>query len=168
MVRGCHDYGLWRPFYDTSFSCKDKASVNGVLYFIMSYKACSLFHPRNRIAAFDLGSEEWKPETIQCRPLEHSKEEDAWDIGLTELKGTLCVVQNIRHLGSLGGHYVNIWLLMDPNKSIWVKKYRIHMPGRFLLSTKALDVCRCFSTDSLPRGYLGQYVRASAYAELDG
>ena len=29
---------------------------------------------------------------------------------------------------------------MDPNKSIWVKKYRIHMPGRFLLSTKPLDV----------------------------
>jgi len=28
--------------------------------------------------------------------------------------------------------------------------------------------CRCFTIDSLPRGYLGQYVRASAYAELDG
>jgi len=88
----------------------------------------------------DLGSEEWTPETIQCPPLEHSKEEDAWDIGLTELKGTLCVVQNIRHLGSLGGHYVNIWLLMDPNKGIWVKEYRIQTPGRILLSTKPLDV----------------------------
>ena len=28
--------------------------------------------------------------------------------------------------------------------------------------------CRCFTTDSLLRGYLGQYVWASAYAELDG
>ena len=28
--------------------------------------------------------------------------------------------------------------------------------------------CRCLTTDSLPRGYPGQYVRASAYAELDG
>ena len=28
--------------------------------------------------------------------------------------------------------------------------------------------CRCFTTDSLPRGYPGQYVRASAYAALDG
>ena len=27
---------------------------------------------------------------------------------------------------------------------------------------------RCFTTDSLPWGYLGQYVRASAYVELDG
>ena len=27
---------------------------------------------------------------------------------------------------------------------------------------------RCLTTDSLPRGSLGQYVRASAYAELDG
>ena len=28
--------------------------------------------------------------------------------------------------------------------------------------------CRCFTTDSLSRGYPGQFVRASAYAELDG
>ena len=28
--------------------------------------------------------------------------------------------------------------------------------------------CRCFTTDSLPRGFPRQYVRASAYAELDG
>ena len=31
-----------------------------------------------------------------------------------------------------------------------------------------LPICRCLTTDSLPRGYSGQYVRASAYAELDG
>jgi len=29
-------------------------------------------------------------------------------------------------------------------------------------------VCRCFTTDSLPQGYRGSIVRASAYAELDG
>ena len=28
--------------------------------------------------------------------------------------------------------------------------------------------CRCFTTDSLPRGYPGQYVWALAYAELNG
>ena len=28
--------------------------------------------------------------------------------------------------------------------------------------------CRCLTTDSLPRGSLGQYVWASAYAELNG
>jgi len=28
--------------------------------------------------------------------------------------------------------------------------------------------CRCFTTDSLPQGYRGSIVRASAYAELDG
>ena len=28
--------------------------------------------------------------------------------------------------------------------------------------------CRCLTTDSLSWGYPGQYVRASAYAELDG
>ena len=28
--------------------------------------------------------------------------------------------------------------------------------------------CRCFTIDSLPRGYPGQFVRPSAHAELDG
>jgi hypothetical protein len=28
--------------------------------------------------------------------------------------------------------------------------------------------CQCLTTDSLPRGYPGQYVRASAHAKLDG
>ena len=32
----------------------------------------------------------------------------------------------------------------------------------------AVGPCWCFTTDSLPRGYPGQFVRASAYAELDG
>ena len=36
----------------------------------------------------------------------------------------------------------------------------------YCIYTKHL--CRCPTTDSLPRGYPGQYVRASAYAELDG
>ena len=30
------------------------------------------------------------------------------------------------------------------------------------------ESCRCFTTDSLPWGYPGPFVRASAYAELDG
>ena len=29
-------------------------------------------------------------------------------------------------------------------------------------------ICRCLTTDSLPRGSPGQYVQASPYAELDG
>ena len=46
--------------------------------------------------------------------------------------------------------------IMGPKKkSIWVSK---------ILVTN----CRCFTTESLPRGYPGQYVQASAYAELDG
>ena len=33
---------------------------------------------------------------------------------------------------------------------------------------ESLGICRCFAIDRLPRGYLGQFVRASANAELDG
>ena len=36
------------------------------------------------------------------------------------------------------------------------------------LSKEEEAECRCFTTDSLPQGYRGSIVRASAYAELDG
>ena len=34
--------------------------------------------------------------------------------------------------------------------------------------SKIFGECRCFTTDSLPQGYPGQFVPASAYAKLDG
>jgi F-box interacting protein len=126
----------WGPFR-TSISSEHKASVNGVLYF-MPYDTYS--HGRNHIAAFDLESEEWKPETIRGPRLGLKKETDKWSIALVELKGTLCVVHNVRHLTSLGGHYANMWLLTDPSRGVWVKEYTVQMPERFLLSTKPLDV----------------------------
>jgi len=67
-------------------------------------------------------------------------EEDKWRITITELKGTLCMVQNVQHLADFGGHYANLWLLKDPNRSVWVKEYKIEMPERLLLFTKPLDV----------------------------
>ena len=72
-------------------------------------------------------------------PLGRKKEDDKWRIALTELKGTLCMVHNVQHLTDFGGHYANLWLLKDPNRSVWVKEYKIQMPGR-LLFTKPLDV----------------------------
>jgi F-box interacting protein len=129
----------WGPFFDATFSCEDKATINGVLYFMPYYQAYSA-HARTRIAAFDLESEEWKPQMIKCPRFER-KGVDAWRIALTEIKGTLCVVQNI-HLASWGCHYVNIWLLTDHNKSIWVKEYRIQMSRRFFFVYDAIGSLR--------------------------
>ena len=46
-----------------------------------------------------------------------------------------------------------------------VRLYRLHQARPFV---DHLTCCRCFTTDSLPRGFPRQFVRASAYAELDG
>jgi hypothetical protein len=70
----------WGPFYDTSFSQEHKATVNGVLYFLPS-NTYSASHARNRIAAFDLESEEWKPEMIKCPPLQCK--EDQWHMSVS-------------------------------------------------------------------------------------
>lgn len=51
----------WGPLDQTSFFCEYKASVNGVLYFVPHIDFASL--GRIGIAALDLESEEWKPET---------------------------------------------------------------------------------------------------------
>jgi F-box interacting protein len=128
----------WGPFHQTNFSCEHKATVNGDLYFLLcdNYLAS---HGRNLIATFNLESEEWKAKTIKGPLLGRKNEEDKWRITLAELKGTLCMVHNVQHLTDLGGHYANIWLLKDPNRSVWVKEYKIQMPER-LLFTKPLDV----------------------------
>ena len=41
-------------------------------------------------------------------------------------------------------------------------------PTKVTMTIISTAKCRCFTTDSLPRGYPGQYVRALAYVELDG
>jgi hypothetical protein len=93
----------------------------------------------NLIATFNLESEEWKANTIEGPPLGRKKEYDKWRITLTELKGTLCKVHNVQHHAVFGVNYANIWLLKDPDRSVWVKEYKIQMPER-LLFTKPLDV----------------------------
>jgi len=88
----------------------------------------------NRIAAFDLESEEWK---IINGPTFGVKAE-TWQVTLTELKGTLGVVHCLRN----DDHsYANIWLLIDLNKSVWVKEYTIQMPRTWGLTKQlgALD-----------------------------
>ncbi|XP_021317842.1 F-box protein At5g65850 [Sorghum bicolor] len=79
----------------------------------------------NRIAAFDLESEEWKAEVINGPTLmRHHKEEELWCIALVEIKGTLAVVD-----AHVDNQDVTIWLLVDPEKSVWVKECRIQYRG---------------------------------------
>nr|XP_034591813.1 uncharacterized protein LOC117853605 [Setaria viridis] len=97
----------------------------------------SLRSPRSHVACFDLESEEWKT-TIEAPATEWPKEEERWEITIGELKGTLSMVETVRSLMD-GTAYTNIWLLVDSEKSVWVKEYTIHMP-RTVSLVEALEV----------------------------
>jgi F-box interacting protein len=129
----------WGPFSKTIFSYEHKATVNGDLYFMLC-DTYSASRGRDCIAAFNLKSEDWKPDKIKGPLWRHRNKDDKWSIALTELKGSLCMVHNVQYLADLVGHYADIWLLKDPNRSVWVKKYKILMPERLLLFTWPLDV----------------------------
>ncbi|CAO1944049.1 unnamed protein product [Urochloa humidicola] len=133
--------------------CSDcVAVVDGVLHFMDRGTAKGPAHCRhpgssslgwNRIASFDLESEEWKavidgpPAATEC-----PKEEGRWqwqEMVLAELKCTLSVVQTVRSRCHPDDGYTNIWLLVDREKSIWVKGYTIRRP-RSWWYFKVLDI----------------------------
>nr|CAB3471063.1 unnamed protein product [Digitaria exilis] len=82
---------------------------DGVLYFLPCSIHC--FVPgRNRVAAFDLETEEWKP-VIQF------PRATMWPTCLVELNGTLAMVESEEGLCQ-----TNVWLLVDSVKSIWLTR----------------------------------------------
>ncbi|TVU08420.1 hypothetical protein EJB05_41824, partial [Eragrostis curvula] len=126
----------WRqrpaPPFLTIWSCARKATVHGVLYF-MPRNASGTPHGWNRVAAFDLESEERK-ETI------HAWSGNGVQEGRREVDH--CSYRAQGHLAwfrTPDGHYTNIWLLINSEKSIWVKEYTIQMPKHWIL-LKALGV----------------------------
>ncbi|KAK3158046.1 hypothetical protein QOZ80_2AG0132210 [Eleusine coracana subsp. coracana] len=114
------------------------ATVDGTLYFLDRYAAAHAHPPIrsepqcwNRIAAFDLESEEWKT-TLDGPPFGYPKKMESWDTSLAELrKGTLSMVQAVWSVRSQGRHYANIWHLVDSEKSIWVKQCMIELTKRW-------------------------------------
>ncbi|CAN6207051.1 unnamed protein product [Urochloa humidicola] len=125
---------VWTDGYGGS-----KAMVNGILYF-MQY---GTYDRQHCIATFDLESEEWK-EMIDGPGMELWKDGESCGIVLAELKATLNIVQTVYYpfsyqYGHGYGTCIDIWLLVDSKKSIWVKQYTIQMP-RSLFRNKALDV----------------------------
>ncbi|CAL5049084.1 unnamed protein product [Urochloa decumbens] len=124
------------PFY-TCWCATCTATVNGVIYFLPS-GACCKYLARPDVASFDLEREEWK-ETIHGPELRWPKPWERWSVALGELKGTVCFVQTVR--SGLHGPYtdVNIWLLADPERSLWIKEYKVYSTSS-LFSVKPLEV----------------------------
>jgi F-box interacting protein len=85
----------------------DGVAVDGVLHFLSPW--------RHGILCSDLASEEWTairgPKGVFRR-----KEE----ISLAELNGAVCMAHARRHT-------VNLWLLADTSKNVWVKAYKIRV-----------------------------------------
>ncbi|CAL4887646.1 unnamed protein product [Urochloa decumbens] len=128
--------------------CSDcVAVVDGVLHFMDRGRGRGSDNPThgrrpgspgwNRIASFDLESEEWKM-VIDGPPTGERQKGEKWEMVLAELKGTLSVVQTVWSRCHPQG-YTNIWLLVDPAKSVWVKEYTVRRP-RSWSYFKALDI----------------------------
>lgn len=94
---------------------------------------------KSHIASFDLESEE-RTTVIDGSVTKYSSpEEERWYMVLAEFKGYLSVVQTVGPRYHWGDRYTTIWFLVDPEKSIWVKKFTIHMPKSWCY-LKALEI----------------------------
>ncbi|CAL5039773.1 unnamed protein product [Urochloa decumbens] len=91
-------------------------TVAGVLYYLPCSSDC-LIPGRNRVAAFDLETEEWKP-TIEF------PEGVKMQMSLVELKGTLAMVHFEAGPRSC---QTNVWMLDDSERGVWVKQHAIQM-----------------------------------------
>ncbi|KAM0865120.1 hypothetical protein ACQ4PT_043487 [Festuca glaucescens] len=106
-------YGRWRHTGSPPASCSDmsdSATVNGVLHFLSA-----LSTQQDVILCFDLESEEW---TVIHGPSGTPSVLDG--AGLAELNGALCLT----HVKLCT---VDLWLLTDIKKQVWVKAYTITM-----------------------------------------
>ncbi|KAL6603714.1 hypothetical protein ACP70R_044075 [Stipagrostis hirtigluma subsp. patula] len=114
------------------------ATVNGVVYL------WSLFahaHPgKNHIAAFDLESEGWKT-TIHGPAIDPKRPGERWHTALGELKGALSMVKIVQFHRHDPHTITDIWMLVDSEKSVWVKAYVIQSPKCWYV-VKPLDVLR--------------------------
>ena len=67
----------------------------------------------NRVASFDLESDEWKA-MIDGPPVGYPDEDESWDI-------TLAAHSLVQSVGGRCSRYTNMWLLVDSEKSLWLK-----------------------------------------------
>ncbi|CAL5041572.1 unnamed protein product [Urochloa decumbens] len=138
---GAREPTSWRqvpPPQPAVFTCSCHgctASVNGVLHFLTGHPFAPTW--RSHVARLDLETEEWMT-TVKAPATEWPKEGERWEITIGELKGTLSMVETVRsHLD--GTACTNIWLLVDPEKGVWVKEYTMPMP-RTVSLVEALEV----------------------------
>ncbi|KAK1612776.1 hypothetical protein QYE76_036449 [Lolium multiflorum] len=102
------------------------ATVNGVVYFLTSPTHGLPTRRRpgdDRVVCFNLQSEEWN------KPIEGPLKADTelWsktgDIRIAELKEALCMIQT--EVRQTDHPCTNVWILVDPDNSIWDKAYVI-------------------------------------------
>ncbi|CAN6209600.1 unnamed protein product [Urochloa humidicola] len=132
-----------------------RAVVDGCVYFFLQDRA-TLHIRTNRIASFDLGTEEWRtlkgPHIVRfvgkndyCGSY-HSKDDmDYNHISLAELNGCLAVVHCVR------SSFMDLWFLVDFEEALWVKQHSIQMSciwfedlgfrPLFVLNDGRVDIC---------------------------
>jgi F-box interacting protein len=102
------------PTSNVSYS-SNPVVVNGMMHLMLKS-----YSDGNNVLCFNLETEEWKkgikgPPNVDLRRC---------DLALSEINGSLCMVQPV--LQGIDG-LTNIWLLTDPDKSTWVKRYTVSL-----------------------------------------
>ncbi|PNT75390.1 F-box protein At2g34280-like [Brachypodium distachyon] len=156
----------WRPAPSPPFlACLYAFSgagttANGAVHFLTQNVAAARADdddddiPVDSVLRFDLESEQWRS-TIQGPLLKGDHDGDdgagsAWmktgQIRLGKLGGALCMVQTeVRRAGRV--YWADIWLLDDPDRSVWAKAYAIPMH----LSSDIIEPLRVMPDDGVRR-----------------
>ncbi|CAN6333909.1 unnamed protein product [Urochloa humidicola] len=115
--------GTWRRKQKPPGNLKRKRNeimkclaVNGVVYFFFDY---DVMEPTS-IAPFDLDTEKWMPTLRGPEPLRSADfRVSGRKLALANLNGSLVIIDN-----DVGVSF-DLWFLMDHNRGLWVKKYRL-------------------------------------------
>jgi F-box interacting protein len=98
------------------------AAVNGIVHFLSSSIHGA---PADRVLCFNLESEEWTKAIDGPLNADTESWRKTGKIRLAKFKDALCMIQTeVRQTNRI---YANIWLLVNPGSSIWVKTYVIPM-----------------------------------------
>ncbi|CAL5076613.1 unnamed protein product [Urochloa decumbens] len=131
-IDGSNSDARWRakraPPVPVDVSLSNMAVVNGIAYFLLNEGYWYGYVRPKFIASFNLGTEEWR-RTIQGPKFKFegsglglpSSHMDFNRVSLASLNDCLAVVHCV------GSAYIDIWVLMDFEKGLWVRRHRIQI-----------------------------------------
>ncbi|OEL18377.1 hypothetical protein BAE44_0020605 [Dichanthelium oligosanthes] len=125
MTLGCGSNQRWRkksgPPFQLSSQYRHVVVSNGVAYFLSApFSIANTKTKMDRIALFNLGTEEWSAATLQLPPSTRYDPKTDDYIQLAKLNGYFAIVHHSKKHCSM-----NFWFLVDMDKGLWNKQCSI-------------------------------------------